>query len=223
MVSSAAMPGVGMAGESQDGPAQAGPLSFRWASEALVAALAHVLEQHPWAQDRLRMHAGRVIELGAEIPPPFERSFPPLRLTVTRLGGFASCPSDKAAAVRMRLRPSINAGFAWMRHGTVGLQQHLSLEGDVLLAATIAELAQGLRWDWEDDLSRLVGDVAAHRIGRTVRGVGAELSGLGERLVRMLAANVDQGEAPVVGRSEWAMHRAALDALERRIAALERA
>jgi ubiquinone biosynthesis protein UbiJ len=222
MMTDAAMPDSGMAGETWDGPAPAGPLSFRWASEALVSALAHVLEQHPWAQDRLRMHAGRVIELGAELPSPFERSLPPLRLTVTPLGGFAPAESGETPAVRMRLRPSINAGFAWMRHGTVGLQQHLSLEGDVMLAATIAELAQGLRWDWEDDLSRLVGDVAAHRIGRTVRSVGSELSGLGERIVRMLAASVEQGEAPVVGRSEWALHQAALDALERRIAALER-
>lgn len=211
-----------MASETRDGPAKAGPLPFRWASEALVAAFAHVLEQHPWAQDRLRMHAGRVIELGAELPPPFERSLPPLRLIVTPEGGFARDESDQTPAVRMRLRPSIDAGFAWLRHGTVGLQQYLSLEGDVLLAATIAELAQGLRWDWEDDLSRLVGDVAAHRIGRTVRGVGSELSGLGERLIRMLAAGIDQGEAPVVGRSEWALHQAALDALERRIERLER-
>lgn len=187
-----------------------------------MSALAHVLEQHPWAQERLRMHAGRVIELGADLPPPFVRSLPMLRLTVTPAGGFVSGESGEPPAVTMRLRPSINAGFAWMRHGTVGLQQHLSLEGDVMLAATIAELAQGLRWDWEDDLSRVVGDVAAHRIGRAVRTVGSELSGLGERLIGMLAASIDQGEAPVVGRSEWALHQAALDALERRIAALER-
>jgi ubiquinone biosynthesis protein UbiJ len=212
-----------MASAREDGPAQAGPLSFRWAEEALLTALAHVLDQHPWAQDRLRMHAGRVIELGADLPAPFERTFPPLRCVITALGGFGADDGQQAPAVRMLIRPSIDAGFAWMRQGAVGLQRHLRIEGDVMLAATIADLAQGLHWDWEEDLSRLIGDIPAHRIGRAIRGVGEELSGLGERMIRMLAGSVDQGEASVIGRSEWALHRGAIDALESRIAALERA
>lgn len=186
-------------------------------------ALSHVLEQYPSAQDKLRMHAGRVIELGAELPPPFEGTLPPLRLAVTPLGGFAQAEAGEAPAVKMLVRPSIDAGFAWMRHGPTGLQRHLRIEGDVMLAATIAELIQTLRWDWEEDLSRLVGDVAAHRIGVMARGVGSELLGMGDRMLRMLTGSIEQGDAPVVGRSEWAMHQAEVDALESRVAVLERA
>lgn len=169
------------------------------------------------------MHAGRVIELGADLPSPFERTFPPLRCVITPLGGFGVADREQAPAVRMLIRPSVDAGFAWMRQGAPGLQRHLRIEGDVMLAATIAELAQGLYWDWEEDLSRLVGDVAAHRIGQAVRGVGRELSVFGDRLVQMLAGGIDQGDAPVIGRGEWSLHRDAIGALEARVAALERA
>ncbi len=43
------------------------------------------------------------------------------------------------------------------------------VEGDVELAAAISDVATNLRWDFEEDLSGVVGDVAAQRIGQSVR------------------------------------------------------
>jgi ubiquinone biosynthesis protein UbiJ len=47
----------------------------------------------------------------------------------------------------------------------------VKIEGDVQLAAELGWLADNLRWDLEEDLSRIVGDVPAHAIA----GAGTRL------------------------------------------------
>jgi len=43
--------------------------------------------------------------------------------------------------------------------------------GDVQLAAEVNWLVDHVRWDVEDDLARVIGDVPAHAIGNAVRRV----------------------------------------------------
>ena len=43
-----------------------------------------------------------------------------------------------------------------------GKSPPVKIEGDVQLAAEIGWLAENLRWDMEEDLSRLIGDAPAH-------------------------------------------------------------
>ena len=56
-----------------------------------------------------------------------------------------------------------------------GDKPSIHIEGDVALAADINWLIDHVRWDWEEDLSRFVGDAAAHTIGQ---GLRAALGGL---------------------------------------------
>lgn len=45
------------------------------------------------------------------------------------------------------------------------------IEGDTHLAQTFGDLVRGLEVDWEEQLSKLIGDPAAHQLGRRVRSV----------------------------------------------------
>ena len=50
---------------------------------------------------------------------------------------------------------------------------YVQVEGDAEFANAVSQVSQGVRWEAEDDLSRLVGDIAARRIvagGRAVFG-----------------------------------------------------
>lgn len=47
----------------------------------------------------------------------------------------------------------------------------IRIEGDTHLAQALSDFLGGLEVDWEEQLSRLVGDVAAHRVGSQVRAV----------------------------------------------------
>jgi len=52
----------------------------------------------------------------------------------------------------------------------------LHIQGDVQLAAEVNWLVDHVKWDLEDDLAKLVGDVNAHQIGKLVRYLKESMS-----------------------------------------------
>jgi ubiquinone biosynthesis protein UbiJ len=48
--------------------------------------------------------------------------------------------------------------------------REIEMQGDAELAQEVSFLARNLTWDIEEDLSRVVGDIAAHRMAGAARG-----------------------------------------------------
>src|SRR5690606_14639852 len=69
-------------------------------------------------------------------------------------------------ALTLDIRPGLVP--ALMRHDEAALRE-IGIQGDAELAADIQFLFRNLRWDIEDDLSRVFGDVAAHRLAESGR------------------------------------------------------
>ena len=147
------------------------------AHKALLAFFNHVLGQHQWARDKLGMHVGRSLIIGLEtdklpklpfLPPPEIQAIVNADglLEVVATTKPASTPRtiDKAS-VEMRIKPSMDVLSAFSKEGPQGLLRHMRIEGDVLFAAALGEIASQARWDYEEDLSKVVGDIAAHRVG----------------------------------------------------------
>jgi len=189
---------------------------------ALLAALNHLLATNDSAQASLRPHAGRLIRLEARDPGQANAWFSMLLSVGSE--GFLEAASEDAGSpsVTMTIRPSLDAGFALLAKGPAGLQPHLRIEGDVLLAAALGELSRTLRWDAEEDLSRLTGDVMAHRIVGLAGGAAQALRAMGERLGAGFARQWSVEDPVLVSRGEWAGHSASLSSLESRLASLER-
>jgi ubiquinone biosynthesis protein UbiJ len=189
---------------------------------ALLAALNHLLASNDSARASLRPHAGRLIRLEARDPAQSAAWFSML-LSVSAEGLLEAAPAATAPpSVTMTIRPSLDAGFAMLSKGPAGLQPHLRIEGDVLLAAALGELSRTLRWDVEEDLSRLTGDVIAHRIVGLAAGAAQALRELGERAGAGFARQWSVEDPMLVARSELAEHSALLSSLESRLASLER-
>ena len=189
---------------------------------ALLAALNHLLAANDSARASLRPHAGRLIRLEARDPAQSAAWFSML-LCVSAEGLLEPAPAATSSpSVTMSIRPSLDAGFAMLSKGPAGLQPHLRIEGDVLLAAALGELSRTLRWDVEEDLSRLTGDVIAHRIVGLAAGAAQVLRELGERAGVGFARQWSVEDPMLVARSELAEHSALLSSLESRLASLER-
>ena len=58
-----------------------------------------------------------------------------------------------------------------MQSVMAGKPPPVKIEGDVQLAAELGWLAENLRWDFEEDLSRVLGDVPAHALADAARRV----------------------------------------------------
>lgn len=129
-------------------------------AEAAAAALNHLLAPADWAREALRGHAGQVVLL---VFPPLE-----VALAVTPGGCAAPAPLKAEADLRIELPP---AAALRALGGGDSLSALSRIDGDAAFGATLRHLAHNLRWDFEEDLSRLVGDVAAHRGAALLRSL----------------------------------------------------
>src|SRR5690606_33708537 len=98
----------------------------------------------------------------------------------------------------------------------------LHIQGDAGLAQVVSELARGLRWDAEDDLARVVGDVAAVRLMGAARGLalGAERSAT--RMAEHIGEYLVEKKPQVLGRSAFDDWRGRLNGMNQRLIQLER-
>lgn len=120
---------------------------------AAAAAVNHVMAQEGWPLDRLRPFAGRTALFRL---PPFE-----VALTVTEGGQVAEAPAGAEPDASFTLTPPLLARIA---AGDPDAHQGVEVAGDSELAEAVFAVWKNLRWDAEEDLSRVVGDIAAHRL-----------------------------------------------------------
>jgi ubiquinone biosynthesis protein UbiJ len=123
----------------------------------------HLLAQEPWAAARLQKHAGKTACIDIE---PFQ-----LRMKVGA-DGLLQAAEDKSETnpdqVILRIKPADLPLIAQNRERAVS---YVKIEGDADFANTLSQLSQDLRWEAEEDLSKLFGDVAAVRMVATGKGI----------------------------------------------------
>lgn len=120
---------------------------------AFLAGVNHLLVAHSWATEKLRRHAGRRVILRI---PPFEARFV-IESSGLLAGAFGEEPFDAT----LILPPGALAKHFASGSADTG---DLETEGDSGLAVDVANVLRGLRWDAEEDLSLVFGDIAAHRL-----------------------------------------------------------
>ena len=130
-----------------------------------VLFLNHVLQQEPEAQARLKRQQGRVVEARW-------RSIL-VRVVATPAGLLDLAPEGATPDLTLSITQENPLELA--QSALVGDKPMVRIVGDVQLAAEINWLVDHVRWDVEDDLARVIGDVPAHAIGNAARKVVAAL------------------------------------------------
>lgn len=197
--------------------------SFLAPATVCAGALNQLLRREEWARERLSRHAGKTVR--------FVVGRTTLALTL-QAAGYAE-PSNAAIVPDVTL--TIPAGKladlprVLRGHDPRDIAQLMHVEGDAALAQVVSELASELRWDIEDDLAKVVGDVAAVRLIKGVKSLvgGAQVSA--QRLAGNVSEYLSEESQLILGRpayEEWRTELLAtqirLDLLERRVAQLER-
>ena len=77
----------------------------------------------------------------------------------------------------------------------------MQIVGDAALASAFIGVISGLRWDVEEDLSRIVGDVAAHRLTEAASALWAWHLTAAKNLAQSLAEYWTE-EQPVIASRE---------------------
>lgn len=124
----------------------------------VVLLLNHVLMQESEAMNRLARYRGRILQVQW-------RSFL-LKLEATPAGLLDLASGEtKPDLVLVVTDPS---ALALAQSALRGAKPDIRIEGDVQLAAEVNWLAEHVRWDMEEDLARIMGDVPAHTLSQMV-------------------------------------------------------
>jgi ubiquinone biosynthesis accessory factor UbiJ len=124
-----------------------------------AAALNHLLAAEPWARKRLAAFAESILELRPS-------ALPPMRLAITSDGHLRPAPLGEPASLVLKFGPE---AVPAMLKGEDHLLRAVHTEGDSRLASEVLFLVRYLRWDAEEDLSKVLGDAAAHRVAAGAR------------------------------------------------------
>lgn len=175
----------------------------------VAAALNHLLDAEPWARARLARFAGETLEL--RFAP-----LPALRFAVAADGGLRPAVHEETPSLVVALGPQM---LPALLKGEDHLLRAVETSGDAGFASEVLFLFRHLRWDAEEDLARVLGDAAAHRVVSTARQFAAWQRDAWSRVADNLMEYALEEQPLVAHRVSFEEHRSAVaqlrDALER--------
>jgi ubiquinone biosynthesis accessory factor UbiJ len=178
--------------------------------QAAIIALNHLLRDAQWARERLAPLAGRTTRV----------FMPPLRLEFAiNPDGTLSEAATEQPDVVIALPPQAPL---YALRGADALLQQARITGSAELADTLGFVLRNLGWDYEEDLSQLVGDIAAHRIAAAVRRFAAWQRDAVRNTAENVAEYLREETTVLTARALASEFAGAVDALRDDLARLEK-
>ncbi|MCX7149104.1 MAG: hypothetical protein NTY05_06785 [Rhodocyclales bacterium] len=177
----------------------------------LLAAINHLLGQAAWAREKLAPFAGHSARIKL---PPFEAAF---------LIGEDGCISAPSAEAELEVSISLPAATPLLAlQGKDAVMRAARIEGSAEFAETLGFIIRNLRWDAEEDLSKVVGDIAAHRIVAGTREFTAWQQQAGQNLAENLAEYFTEEQPLIARQTDIAAFSSDIDRLRDDVARLEK-
>jgi ubiquinone biosynthesis protein UbiJ len=153
------------------------------------SSLNHLLRSNSWAPERLKPYAGKTARFECA---PFS-----FMLSVLENGEVAAAAAAVTPDTTIRLTPGLMLRVL-VRDETVW--NEIEIDGDTEFAAVINRTFRNLRWNIEEDLSRVFGDIAAHRMVQTGRTLDEWRAQSFDNLARSFAEYWTE-EQPLIARA----------------------
>ncbi len=150
--------------------------------------LQHLIAQNNWANAMLRPFAGKSVRFNL---PPVSTT-----LVILESGSLAIAGETNIADATVIIPPSLLMRLIAKDEAA---KLRIQIEGDTHLATELAKVFSNMRWDYEDDLSKLVGDIPASKIGQLGRHTAKTLKETSVNLAEMLT-EYWQEEKPMIAK-----------------------
>ncbi len=133
--------------------------------DKLVLLLNHVIGQEPAATERLRRQQGQCVQVSW-------REYR-LQWRITPAGLLERADLHQEADLHLHI--SQDQPLALLQTLAKGDKPAMRIDGDVMLAADINWLVDHVRWDMEEDLSKVFGDATAHHMANMFKRIATVL------------------------------------------------
>lgn len=138
--------------------------------------LQHLMQQNSWTAPLLQPYANQTIRMDFKVAQ--------VTLTILQNGELAVAADSANPDATIHLPPSLVMRL--LRKDPLA-SNLVKIDGDVGLGIEVGKIFSAIRWDVEDDLSKVVGDVAAYQVVQVgqekFRQLQANAKNLGEMLV----------------------------------------
>ena len=154
----------------------------------ITRILNHLINQNEWARDQLQPFSGQSVKF---VVPPVS-----MTLTVLEDGGLAA--AGEAAIVSARVILPLPAAMRLLA-GDANAETLATIEGDTELAAAMSRVLRNMSWEYEEDLSKLIGDIPAHQLSEFGRKTVSEVKKQSLNVAEMFA-EYWQEEQPMIAK-----------------------
>jgi ubiquinone biosynthesis protein UbiJ len=194
-----------------DEPTRAGPGWPGLFEPPVAAAINHLLKSAAWARERLTPCAGKIARFKLA---PFT-----VTLEIRASGELADAHAASTADATFTLTPGVALS---MLAADPNAWQRVEASGDAALTREILYVAQNLDWDVEEDLSRVFGDVVAHRMTRAGNELKRWQRETADSFARSAAAYWTEERPLIASRESVERFVREVDALRDDVARLEK-
>lgn len=119
----------------------------------VLKAINHLIEQERWAHELLLPREGQSISIALPIGD--------FQIAIQE-GIFVNEGNTNLSSVNLVITQE--AIWTFLKEGKSGAMKFVKISGDIDFAADLNRLAVDLKWEVEEDLSKLVGDAPARRV-----------------------------------------------------------
>ena len=173
--------------------------------------LQHLLAQNSWANALLQPFSSKSIQFKMGL---FTSTLVVLENGNLAIAGETNTP-DAMVTIPFVLLPRLIA-----KDETAKMQIHI--EGDTHLASELAKVLSHMQWDYEDDLSKIVGDVPAYKIGEFARQTVNTAKETSTNLAEMLSEYWQEEKPMIAKKRHIEEFHAGVDSLRADVARFEK-
>ena len=156
--------------------------------------LNHLVNQNDWARDQLQPYSGKTVLF--DVPPVR------MKLAVLEDGGLAAAGEAAIASATVTL--PLSAAMRILA-GDAHAETLATIEGDTELAVTLSRVLRNMQWEYEEDLSKVIGDAPAHQLAQFGRKAASEVRKQTLNIADMFA-EYWQEERPLIAKKRHVSH-----------------
>ena len=177
----------------------------------VIKFLQHITNQNNWSRPYLTPFSGKSVQ--------FDFVLLKANLQILEDGSLSLAGETAVADATVHIPPSLALRLLAKDEAAKML---IKIDGDTHLATELSKVLQNMRWDIEEDLSHVTGDIAAFKIGEFSKKIFAEMKEQSISAAEMLG-EFWQEEKPILAKKRHVeQFNADVDTLKSDVARLEK-